>query len=293
MKIVSDFDGVVTEQTDEAELTRQLFIECLAEAYDKPHVDQLIARADKALSDAPHEHGWRSQGRITAYANEDLFVRNQGLAACLDDWVKAGDDECAAVAKVLHDSRGFVGYLGAAEWAYQEMCKRTAAGEQHPLDEAALRIVEGWAKAGHEVVVVSNSSTQRIIDLFKGIGLHAADHEQDPKAKLRVRGGARKFELGKDSAGFQFDEYWLDVDRPAYLRILNEEKPAVVIGDVFSLDLALPLELSRRDPAFHGIKLCMRMRHYTPTWAKKLFSTHEKTAQFVAFNDFSALSALL
>lgn len=295
MKIVSDFDGVVTEQTEEAELTRALFIECLAGVYDKPHTEQLVGRAESTLKQHPHQHGWRSQGRITAYANEDLFVRNQGLAACLDDWARQGDDECAALSKVLHDIKHVEGFLGAAEWAYQEMCKRTAAGEQKPLDNEALHIVKTWSEQGHEVVVVSNSSTQRIIDLFKSIGLHAADHEVDPTAKLRVRGGAKKFELGHQSKGVQLKDYWIDIDRPAYLKVLQEERPQMVIGDVFSLDLALPWQLAQDNQDFRPMALCLRKRHYTPVWAHQLFAHPPTQAgiRFFAFDQFHELNALV
>ena len=41
----------------------------------------------------------------------------------------------------------------------------------------------------------------------------------------------------------------IETARPHYENVLREERPDAVVGDVFSLDLALPLALKREDPA--------------------------------------------
>jgi hypothetical protein len=62
------------------------------------------------------------------------------------------------------------------------------------------------------------------------------------------------------------------VDRPRYRALIEEEQPDLVIGDVFSLDLALPLHLARTEPAtFGGIRLYLRTRDYTPDWSRQYF----------------------
>ena len=56
------------------------------------------------------------------------------------------------------------------------------------------------------------------------------------------------------------------VDRPAYRAILERERPDLVVGDVLSLDLALPLHLRAAGlpgaPRAIGV---MHLRH-TPAW---------------------------
>jgi hypothetical protein len=47
----------------------------------------------------------------------------------------------------------------------------------------------------------------------------------------------------------------VDVARPHYEEVLRKERPDAIVGDVFSLDLALPLALKRRDPAWRQVRL--------------------------------------
>jgi len=47
----------------------------------------------------------------------------------------------------------------------------------------------------------------------------------------------------------------VELRRPRYEAILREEAPDAVVGDVFSLDLALPLALRRREPAWRHVRL--------------------------------------
>jgi hypothetical protein len=56
----------------------------------------------------------------------------------------------------------------------------------------------------------------------------------------------------------------VDVARPDYERVLREERPDAVIGDVFSLDLALPLALKRREPEWRDVRLFWLVLPYTP-----------------------------
>jgi hypothetical protein len=46
--------------------------------------------------------------------------------------------------------------------------------------------------------------------------------------------------------------------------VLAEEVPDAVVGDVFSIDLALPLAMKRRDPAWRHVRLFWLVHPYTP-----------------------------
>jgi hypothetical protein len=64
----------------------------------------------------------------------------------------------------------------------------------------------------------------------------------------------------------------VDTDRPGYREVLLEEKPNMVVGDVFSLDLALPLALVR-ERLLGDTRLVMRQRDYTPQWSRDYVSS--------------------
>ena len=58
----------------------------------------------------------------------------------------------------------------------------------------------------------------------------------------------------------------------------------MIVGDVFSLDLALPLELARRPRAraSAGPRLVLRRRPYTPAWSADYFTGNGRAATFAA-----------
>ncbi len=51
--------------------------------------------------------------------------------------------------------------------------------------------------------------------------------------------------------------------------------PDYVLGDVFSLDLALPLYLRMNDPKFQKLKVIQKVQKYTPSWVKDYLSKAE------------------
>lgn len=276
MKIVSDFDGVLTDLTAEAARVCELF-----SAHLRHHnplgdaaLNALLQRARTQVHDNPTAYGWHQHGRLSAYANEDGFMANIGLAACLDQLV-ATDADADAIAQALH-MHDIASFEVVCQTCYTAMVEETRRGSHHPIEPAAVRTLQQLLDQGHDVVVVSNSSTTRIIDLLRAHDLTPADHAADPTHRFRVRGDARKFALGTNSHGFHIGDYWVDTDRPAYDAILRDERPHAVIGDVFTLDLSLPLELSRSTPEhFDGIQLFLRQRPYTPDWARDFVGANE------------------
>jgi hypothetical protein len=119
--------------------------------------------------------------------------------------------------------------------------------------------------AGVEIVVVSNSGTEKLQRWFAHAGVPAVVHPEAGAGALRLRGSAKKFVLDAqardviDAGGLP-----IDVARPHYARVLAEEAPGAVVGDVFSIDLALPLALKRRDPAWRHVRLFWLVHPYTP-----------------------------
>jgi len=114
-------------------------------------------------------------------------------------------------------------------------------------------------------VVVSNSGTEKLKRWFDHAGLANRIHPEQAAGALRLRGSARKFVLapgGPDA--IDVGGVIVDGARPHYEAVLREERPDAVVGDVFSLDLALPLALKRREPAWRHVRLFWLAHGYAP-----------------------------
>jgi hypothetical protein len=97
---------------------------------------------------------------------------------------------------------------------------------------------------------------------------------RDPGA-LRLRGDSRKFAIDPERSDMLvLGEVRIETARPSYERALREERPTAVVGDVFSLDLALPLVLRRREPGWRDVRLFWLLQPYTPTWLRELVERH-------------------
>ena len=224
------------------------------------------------LTRFPFQHGWKHKGRIAAYANEDLFMHNAGLCFCLDELAQSEGGDFARAQKNLIIS-GFPSFHEVSQVAYLQMTHETKADTKHdPMDPYAKKLLTSLLQKGHNITLVSNSSTDRIVDLLQKIGLRLTDFQDGSAGVLRVRGGAKKFDLASEKSGFQVEDYWIDTARPTFEKIVREEQPDLMIGDVFTLDLALPYFLTQNEPETFGqLKLVLRAQPYTPKWTKTFF----------------------
>lgn len=267
-KFLFDFDGVLTEQSEEADRVLEIFTARLSECAGISTIGAtaVIESASAALAEEPWRHGWMSQGRVSAFANEDLFIRNNGIAAELDACADAGDRALSAARERLA-KHGGTNFVDLCRDSYDMMAAETRAGSRHPVDEAVAPLLRSLLDEGHSIVVVSNSGTSRIIALLSEVGLSPEEHAGRFDRPLRVRGGARKYDLDETIDCFQVGSYGVETRRPVYETIVREEKPDVVIGDVLSLDLALPIRLAR-EGVIPSVQVMLRVRDYTPDWSR-------------------------
>ncbi|MBI1860290.1 MAG: hypothetical protein HYR96_05160 [Deltaproteobacteria bacterium] len=282
MKILSDFDGVLTNLTEEAERARQLFDAYLFEIAGEEISRQCIAAAQEKIRQSPHLNGWRSRGRVTAFADEDGFIYVNGLAACLDDQAR----EPGLAADLLTQLRkiGLDQFSHLAGRAYAAMVRETESGRMKPMDEGAGRVLKELIHRGHSIVVVSNSGTDRIRKILADSDVGEELRKQN--GSIRIRGDARKFELGEAAETLLVENYTIPVDRPVYRNIILEERPDVVIGDVLSLDLALPIHLGG------ATRIFLRRRDYTPSWSLNFMEKRQKGAPGGILEQFDDLLAL-
>lgn len=273
MKIVFDFDGVLTDLATEAARFHAVFTDAVHAAGRACRVDTLplITEAVRSMDEAPHHHGWRVNGRITAFCNEDLFVRVNALASCLDGFSDSAASPAAAVRRALGGG-GNTSFTALATECFHLMAAETAAGLHNPVEAATAGVLNALVQRGVQVVVVSNSSTARILQLLAGIGIAATEHAPGVAAPIRVRGHAGKFALGTTPRTVSIGHYAVELDRPGYRAILDDELPDVVVGDVFSLDLALPMAwAAETGRTFTAV---LRERSYTPAWSAAHLRAH-------------------
>jgi hypothetical protein len=69
--------------------------------------------------------------------------------------------------------------------------------------------------------------------------------------------------------------YKVPLRRKHYHEVLIDEKPDYVLGDVFSLDVALPLYLRLNDTGFKNLKVIQKVQPHTPAWVKDFLSMKE------------------
>lgn len=270
MKLLSDFDGVWTYPDEEgaahgAELDAAL--EALVPEGDRAQVRDWIAAARLAVRAEPTRWGWVSAGRISAFADEDTFTEHGALL----HYVHLHRDSDSVAARLSAAAEA----LGTSLDSFGGRCH--VAGVQKVEARRGPGILESAAAAGRamlargaEIVVVSNSGTEKLDRWFQAAQVPARVHPESLAGALRLRGSARKFGLAPGTGRpLAVGDLVVDVARPDYEKVLREERPDAIVGDVFSLDLALPLALKRRDPAWKDVRLFWLLHPYTPDRMKR------------------------
>lgn len=266
MKFLTDFDGTLTNIQQEYQFICDFLARRVAECgIDKKLFEALHKTAWEHIALEPEKHGWIHNGRISAYCDEDLFMNVSASMQLLDDWMDAAHPAVAEIADKMRNAR--LSFVELTEEAHGAMNLEPLSAFNTPEPEVinAIRIL---LDRDCEIVVASNSPASRIIPKFEHVGLKPVDHDDNPSARFRIRGNAGKFILGNNPKPVPFGSRIVDIDHAAFAKIIAEERPQVMIGDVFSLDLALPMEMARLEPMiYEDMQLYLRVRPYTPQWA--------------------------
>lgn len=261
LKILSDFDGVWTNQGLEAEEIRRWIIEESAKLLER-EVEQ--ARADvlafhERMMAEPHAYGWAPDGeRISAYVDEDPLCQPSGLCFFLDN---APGDDVAEYREAIR--RGFGSLTKFADHCFMQAMESYRNTHPPAIVSDAHEQLRRVTELGAEVVVVSNSSASKIGAWFRSVGIDAGEGEGH---ELRLRGSAGKQTLGDTQRSIEIGSRRVCIDRPRYRQAIQEENPDVIIGDVFSLDLALPHVLREEGHAWAPRHLALRRHSHTPSW---------------------------
>lgn len=271
MKLVSDFDGVWTLPDDEARAQGEVLDAALAGWLPEPERAagaEWIRSARAAALRTPERYGWAIDGRVSAFADEDPFVRHSAFLHYVS--VHAAEDPMAAKLAAAARANGHEGLDALGGWSHAEGVRRVAATRGPGILPDSAAAGHAMLDAGVEIAVVSNSGTDKLAAWFAHAGVPARVHPEQASGALRLRGSARKFILDSGRRDvLELGGVPFETARPSYEAVLRDEVPGAVVGDVFSLDLALPLALKRREKAFAGMRLFWLIRDYTPRWLRE------------------------
>ena len=264
--LVLDFDGTMTDAEAEGRPFRDGYLEDLCALVGKPAGDPSITEiADEVeakLAAAPEQHPFLWMGKAVAPATVDPYLRMVPIAHAILDRFEA-------LASAVDRGR----LLGSVlyKYNYAKTLGRPVfrAGAGPVLRELAKR----------ETYVVTNSDTHAVASKIAQL-----DHEAPGVIAMmnRVRGQARKFDVDDSWTGVDAELALPGLDRPVLLRrrmyhdILRTVLDAtgaswadlIVVGDIFELDLAMPLSL--------GARVGLVVSSHTPPYERAFVAAHPR-----------------
>ena len=272
IKLISDFDGIWTNQNIEADYVWDYIINTLSEltGFDPERVQTILDECKVEMNKEAHQYGWFNRGNIAAYYNEDPFGDNNAIFDYINKSVDSTTD-LKKLKEVILDK-----FPSLAEFSQDCFVNSTTKfkedGKLIPV-ATMKKVVDKLNSNGVKIIVVSNSKTEKIKYLFSKADIEVTDEDSSYRGGVHAIGDARKYIIDKDynelPEYFKINsEYNVPLRRSNYHKILQEEKPDFVIGDVFSLDIALPLYLRLNNNSFSNLKVIQRVQPYTPEWVK-------------------------
>ncbi len=268
MKILSDFDGVWTNQGQEAKHIERFTCAEIARVTGEP-LDAVRHAFDdyiEALRRTPQDYGWAPNGRISAYVDEDPLLTTNSVFLVI---MRALDETSKRWGQAIR-AAGFEALEAFADHCFLGATKIFRRDHDPIMVEAAAETMRALLAKGAEVVVVSNSRSDKLIAWLGDVGIDAGE---GPGHEVRVRGNAKKWALSDAQAEaapcIEVAGRRVYVDRPFYDAVFTQEAPDLVIGDVFSLDLALPSVLRARNESRAPSTLVLRAHPHTPAWIRE------------------------
>jgi hypothetical protein len=261
-----DFDGTMTDAESEGRPFRDGYLDDLALLVGRMPGDAevlaLAAEVEGELARAPHSHPFLWMGRAVAPATVDPYLRMVPIAHRILDTFGAipnASDRGRLLGSVLY------------KYNYQKTLG-------HPVFRAGAGDV--LAKlAGTPTWIVTNSDTHAVAGKVA-----ALDRSSPGVAWLtsRVRGMARKFDVDDNWTACPAELTVPGLERPVLLRrrayhdvlrsVLDEVgaqfADLMVIGDIFELDLAMPLAL--------GARIGLVVSPHTPPYERAFVAGHPR-----------------
>lgn len=272
--LVLDFDGTVTDAEKEGIPFRTGYLQDLSAltGLSIGEIHALAERFEAEVAADPDRHGWRYSGDIVAPASVDPYLRIMPVARKIFDEVGAFPHE-------QDRTRLLDGIL------YKYNYKKTGTA----FRDGAHELLSGLG--GTSTYVVTNSHTEPVREKIR----HLSRADELDWLIERVHGSAKKYVIDD---GFDTVARALKLDglsRPVLLRrrlyynalqaLLDSEGSTwaelLVVGDIFELDLALPLSM--------GARVGLVLNQFTPAYERAFVDTHERGTLIERLSDIPAL----
>ncbi|MEO8447407.1 MAG: hypothetical protein ABI528_07925, partial [bacterium] len=285
MKLISDFDGIWTEQGDEAGFVWNYIIDAITDlsGYQRKGTELFLQQCKMEMNKSPEKYGWFIGDNAACFYTEDPYGDNNAVFNYINNVNTDGLSFEFAEQIILIRASIIKKYRSLADFSQECFMLSTgyykSLGKLEPVSNANA-IVREINSFGTDIVVVSNSTTDKIKYLFSRASVEVSSDPLSQRKKVHARGDAKKYMVYNSDTTIEKsykinDKIEVPLRRSNYHQILIEEKPDFVIGDVFSLDIALPLYLRMNDKKFSELKVIQRVQTYTPDWVRDHLSKAE------------------
>ncbi len=261
--VILDFDGTLTDAEQEGVPYREGYLNDVAILAGQPVDDvmKLSEGFEREVLAREGEFGWRFGGAIVAPASVDPYLRMMPVARMIFDHYQ-----------VFLEPSDRDRLLDGILYRYNYPRTRTVFRDGAAEALLALPRDKTW--------VVTNSHTEPVQNKIRTLG-ESVPGQLDWLVD-RVHGNARKYVLDADFTEVDERMALPGLERPILLRRANYHRvleglrheagvawsDVVVIGDIFELDLSLPLAM--------GATVGLMINPFTPSYEKAFLAEHPR-----------------
>jgi hypothetical protein len=235
--IVLDFDGTFTDVEIEGAPFVRAYQKAVSDLLGRDVSSEWAGHAAEIAAD-PGRYGWTHGGKIVAPGNADPYVR------------------CTTVAQRIFDQAGLLqdgDTRTAVVQAFYQLCYRHTV---NAFRSDARQTLEALLASDKPIWVVTNSRTDIVAEKLAELAPRGGE-------RLRIIGDAQKYVVAEPQVGdprftgLPVEKRLPGLERPVFLRrgkyfdalahIWSQTgagpESTLVCGDIFELDLAMPIEL--------------------------------------------------
>ena len=149
MKIIFDFDGTLTDISQEHQFILHFYEQTFATRFgiQSEQFQRLYQAAHERIFSEPEKHGWLYDGRMSAYCDEDLFMESASVMTLLDVWKKDPPRELQDILNKI----GHISFIEIAEQAHVALKEQPLTSQNTPTPEA-ISTIQSMLERGDEVI---------------------------------------------------------------------------------------------------------------------------------------------
>jgi phosphoglycolate phosphatase-like HAD superfamily hydrolase len=263
--LVLDFDGTMTDAEAEGAPFTEGYLEDIALLTDRslPEIKAMAAGFQAEVNANPEAHGWIFNGRLVAPASVDPYLR------------------IMPVTKMIFEALGEFGSEGDRTRLLEKILyKYNYAKTLNVPRPHARELLESLR--GTRSYIVSNSNGHHVQNKLRAIGRNADGTNSLEWLIDHVHGDAQKYFVD-DAFDAVPESFTIEgLGRPVLLRrrryherlseLLAREgsswEELTVVGDIFELDLSLPLAM--------GARVGLAVNPFTPAYEQRFVENHPR-----------------